>query len=109
MKEYKEQVDKLREKAERLYYDGWIDTPDAIMEAADTIEALCKSGWISVKDRLPEKRGEQFYLVALNEVATDFCQYFGEGHFGIIVKGKENICDEVTHWMPLPKPPKDNK
>lgn len=78
--------------------------------------------WISVKDRLPEKSGE--YIVCCDD---SFCSY-GEGIWyqsgvvvcaGVDVGINEGICWEwqengtiydldgiVTHWMPLPKPPK---
>ena len=61
--------------------------------------------WISVKDRLPKKNREAV-LIALHWEQTDIGWY-----------NKENRCwqsefinsyddGEVTHWMPLPKPPK---
>ena len=58
--------------------------------------------WISVKDRLPEKE-EVHYLI-----------YDGyEIVMGMIDNGKlitlEFIeIDDATHWMPLPKPPKED-
>ena len=57
--------------------------------------------WISVKDRLPEK--EQDVLVADNgfiAVWTFYGDYWEDSH------GWWQEFDEVTHWMPLPEPPK---
>lgn len=78
--------------------------------------------WISVKDRLPEEDGEYlcFYKnffdttgVLILEFALNmrerffspdfknrsgFCEYVGDGAWVEI--------DCVTHWMPLPEPPK---
>ena len=81
--------------------------------------------WISVKDRLPEEDGS--YLVVIN--------YFGN-HQSINVRsfakagetvneydlaGEKNVwyrydseygyisTDSVTHWMPLPNPPKEDE
>lgn len=52
--------------------------------------------WISVKDKLPEK-GE--CILAYNGLIVSQCYYIGDGIFTV-------ICG-VTHWMPLPEPPKD--
>lgn len=72
------------------------------------------SGWISVKDRLPEKDG--LYLVygmseAMRELLPDcvpiwLCYWRRkyEGWYDI------EMCrgyDFITHWMPLPEPPKE--
>ena len=96
-------------------------------ELADPTEAvadyLLDSGvtvheWISVKDRLPDKTGR--YLVLKNRIAPD-C--LGGNRTDIVIlrffvdKGfrmpthipdwiNEEINEEVTHWMPLPQPPK---
>jgi hypothetical protein len=59
--------------------------------------------WISVKDRLPENVKEGL-LIALRWGAVDigWCE---DGRWGSeFVNEYED--GEVTHWMPLPKPPK---
>lgn len=55
------------------------------------------SEWISVKERLPEDAKDEYVLVA--------CNYHGE----IIVETRKkwNLDSSVTHWMPLPEPPKE--
>lgn len=56
------------------------------------------SEWISVKDRLPEKSG--YYLIWTEH------SYYLIGFFSSnIDNGKWDWID-VTHWMPLPEPPK---
>ena len=76
-----------------------------------TIEAEPDNGWISVKDRLPEigenyrsklvmcytPDGEHEYLFDYYEV-NGFGQgcFTTEKYFGI----------SITHWQPLPEPPK---
>lgn len=67
--------------------------------------------WISVKDRLPEK--PMFVIV----YCPDYTNYM-EPIFAQWVKGKDgfifldfdpmnmnDITEDVTHWMPSPKPP----
>lgn len=81
-------------------------------QAADMLEKLAaeknakKPEWISVKDRLPDKKCEA-YLCSL-----DSCLFPGSQYISI-----RAFCDDgeweangtVTHWMPLPEPPKEEK
>lgn len=66
--------------------------------------------WISVKDRLPENKG--FYLVVVDE-------FFLSKHRGVVEVSEcyqtvdltaskiiLKFHDYITHWMPLPEPPK---
>ena len=57
-------------------------------------------GWISVKDRLPNVAG--WYLVFYNGSKMQVAFF----------KGKkwpfDNYYHKVTHWMPLPEPPKED-
>ena len=85
--------------------------------------------WISVKERLPE--GEDPVLILVKETEhyglnkekrkVYFCQYLaywdGDEWFTAWCNGCRKISDtakepyaddyEVTHWMPLPEPPKE--
>ena len=61
------------------------------------------SEWISVKERLPDKKGE--YLVAVNRTSngkprgqTVNTAWYGYRHDG-------GFHEAITHWMPLPDPP----
>ena len=58
--------------------------------------------WISVKDRLPEKNGTYLTYTEKERIHLDcFCIYPNHGtQFWVRGNGK------VTHWMPLPQPPK---
>ena len=57
------------------------------------------SEWISVKDRLPEPwtevlvwRGSEYPIVSSEVTSTGlWCHFFN-----------------ITHWMPLPEPPKED-
>lgn len=60
--------------------------------------------WISVKDWLPEKGG--LYLVyAADRVSCEYYHVLSDGYtaFGTSETKEANI----THWMPLPDPPKE--
>ena len=68
--------------------------------------------WISVKNRLP-KEDENVILFDGNQV---FCGSFSYENNDIICWGNQacdGICygwyekDEITHWIPLPPPPKE--
>lgn len=81
-------------------------------ELADTTEAvadyLLDSGvtvqeWISVKDRLPES-GKEGVLMALLWGGVDIGWCEDGSWCSEFVNEYED--GEVTHWMPLPKPPK---
>lgn len=71
------------------------------------IEALkkqiSKNEWINVKDKLPSEKG--YYLVAIPH------KWRGISEWNIITlyfrgKTKWATCNgDITHWMPLPKPP----
>jgi hypothetical protein len=55
--------------------------------------------WISVKDRLPRKDGDYIvYTPSSNISKVRKCSYTVLYGWGI---------NEVTHWMPLPSPPKE--
>lgn len=65
--------------------------------------------WISVKDRLPEDSNDGFADAVL--VTDGFVQhmaYFvgGEWRFAESGEIKEPMWYRITHWMPLPQPPK---
>lgn len=60
--------------------------------------------WVSVKERLPNEHGQRVIVAYKFGVGENF--YFGDGRF---VKGLLSQVEipGVTHWMPLPEPPKD--
>ena len=75
------------------YCKGWNDAVDALPK------------WISVKERLPE-HGSMAIAHTLHFYAVlqwdEKCELWFSAHS---VHGK----DFVTHWMPLPEPPKEDK
>lgn len=74
--------------------------------AADMLEQDAeKTRWISVKDRMPED--DATYLVyGRNGYGIVFAVYYGDGEW-LTCDDLTNITRFVTHWMPLPKPPKE--
>jgi len=60
------------------------------------------SEWISVKDRLPERIAH--YIVWVREGGYDFA-FLNSKEEWITTLGNQTF--EVTHWMPLPEPPKE--
>jgi hypothetical protein len=57
--------------------------------------------WISVADRLPDNEGKYLVCTANGNIGVgNFIDYYGAGKL---------LCFDtwaVTHWMPLPEPPK---
>jgi hypothetical protein len=71
--------------------------------------------WISVKDRLPEIN-QQFIAFVENKEVCNCCRYqnrssdnspsfYASTKTGLLICGLESI----SHWMPLPAPPKEEK
>ncbi len=60
--------------------------------------------WISVKDRLPK----EFIACIVATHREVVCAYWVElpAHFRSIDRQDGINPDDVTHWMPLPEPPK---
>lgn len=83
---------------------GYVDEVEAEVLADHLISnGVTVQEWISVKDRLPEN-GKEGVLIALRwgEVDIGWCE---DGRWGSqFVDEYED--GEVTHWMPLPEPPK---
>ena len=60
------------------------------------------SEWISVKDRMPEEGVDVL-------VYGEICHNKKGIEVDFVKNGDFVACDEdVTHWMPLPEPPKEN-
>ena len=65
--------------------------------------------WISVNDRLPKPKYEfdarNWYLVALSNGVVKELAYEFHNH-SVFGYGWRETAYPVTHWMPLPEPPK---
>ena len=62
--------------------------------------------WISVEDRLPNKLDSclVFYNANLTKSHIRTATYLGDEHFS--TSGIQDYKYNITHWMPLPEPPK---
>ncbi|MGN0998667.1 MAG: DUF551 domain-containing protein [Faecousia sp.] len=58
--------------------------------------------WIPVTERMPEKGGTYLCVWQGKKVDTGF---FCNGHFRLYGEIKDNL---ITHWMPMPEPPKED-
>ena len=93
--------EKLVELLDRFVYDEWYgnnDIAEKLISHGVTVQK-----WISVDDRLPES-GKESVLIALRwgEVDIGWCED-GRWRSEFVNEYEEG---EVTHWMPLPVPPK---
>lgn len=71
-------------KSTKSLFQQLHEANELVKQKQQEIDALTPK-WISVEDRLPDKLG--YYLVKVDERVASSRHY-------------------VTHWMPLPNPPK---
>ena len=112
----------VREKLIELIFDSLCRHIDKSCKLAENIgDDLISNGvtvqeWISVEDRLPKTDG--IYIVCdcrlngnpwihtagFRKASSSWCElhgvYYDDGY------GRYSEQDKITHWMPLPNPPK---
>ena len=75
---------------------------------ADIVNAPTIGGWISVKDRLPE---DETVVIAYVQHKIGWYRMFAwhdmYGWHSSALEFDDKESDYVTHWMPLPEPPKE--
>lgn len=101
--ETKQIISWLRDKADRAHDQSWTRM---MRMAADRLQELDRAGeWTSVKEGLPTRNGE--YLVCTKHpfyTTRNIAKAkFKNGAF----YGQGGCWKNVTHWMPLPKAPKE--
>lgn len=84
-----------------------VDTIKEMLEIVQEVAEECNGGWISVKDRLPDKAGS-YLVIGKSGGATVTrwympSEFYPEGHFG------GNSSDYIRYWMPRPEPPKERE
>ena len=94
--------EKLVELLDRFVYDEWYGN-------GDIAEKLISNGvtvqeWISVEDRLPENIANRVLVVCERSNGVFYAHY--EKPFWINLETDKPFISTVTHWMPLPPPPK---
>ena len=127
---YKNMIKKLRDKAECHDYNGWVETAVELEEAADAIEELSrlyaeernaaveltgelasKPRWIPVTEKLPETNVTVIVTDGRSTGMGWIDSYDWEDYRGIerIWYAPNTLVAEnnITHWMPLPEPPKE--
>ena len=88
--------------------EAFMQIKELAEEAANALEELSKPRWIPVTERLPGKPENYphcelrkcYFLVTLESTAVVSCGYDFENN-----RWRESF--KVTHWMPLPEPPKE--
>lgn len=107
---------------EREWWAALYEDRQLCRAAADMLEQDAP-GWISVKDRLPDKPGHYLVCTSINYWRggcwdTNSSDGTTEGYAGTTMSVLDCYFDNthdwnrvwnnrVTHWMPLPEPPKE--
>ena len=94
--------EKLVELLDRFVYDEWYGN-------GDIAEKLISNGvtvqeWIPVTERLPENIANRVLVVCERSNGVFYAHY--EKPFWINLETDKRFISTVTHWMPLPEPPK---
>lgn len=94
----------------------WRDEDERLIDDADEKREFIKNwmpdlptvgGWISVKDRMPKEEG-RYIVYADKGVKSAFYETY-EGESRWTDEGERYWDIHVTHWMPLPEPPKEKE
>jgi len=87
-------------------YAFYSDNVDRVLEklASEIVESISDK-WISVDERLPRNKVCVF-AVRKNCTGQPYYAAFVDGQWKDLVS---NTNIEVTHWMPLPDPPKESE
>ncbi|HDR1925741.1 TPA: DUF551 domain-containing protein [Pasteurella multocida] len=98
---------KTRDLNEEEKQSGLYDGIDCIVELPEIVEFPQDDGWISVKDRLPEKSG--MYLIYINPLLSKGtgAHQIRSDIYDTSLKEYGFTYDSVTHWQPLPPIPKE--
>ena len=61
--------------------------------------------WIPVTERLPEKWGEYLVMIEGDKTSTTLYYEWADKYWFDFPNGRKFV---VTHWMPVPEPPKED-
>lgn len=79
----------------------------AVTALREKQERETNGGWISVKDRLPEDITDVLAYSDRNGGEHAIMWNSKRGSRPHWVRGGGLVCENVTHWQPLPAPPKE--
>ena len=80
------------------------------IEIDDANDDIIIRQWISVKDRLPPHQGKKVLVINGHGDVRIYALWkreYGNKWTWIDENGKFNHVNDITHWMPLPEPPKE--
>lgn len=87
-----------------LYEHKTGQTLPTVSRAIDeSLRRMHEPKWISVDDRFPEL---DVQVIGWNGIFSHIYQYEGEYWINLSVDGDIGGGTHVTHWLPLPEPPK---
>ena len=99
-------MEKLIELLDRFVYDDWYSN-------GDIAEKLIAHGvtvqeWISVSERLPEQADPATAVLGITKQGKCYVVYYYKAAINDDFTGfyDNAVKIAVTHWMPLPEPPK---
>ena len=78
---------------------------EALSMAVAALREQEKRRWIPVTERLPENIANRVLVVCERSNGVFYAHY--EKPFWINLETDKPFISTVTHWMPLPKPPKE--
>ena len=88
-----------------LYLDMYVDKhTQASWEAWQAAKAQAVPGWVSVEDSLPNRQVN--VLVASKHNFVCIASLTNNHKNNKFYDGDSFVINSITHWMPLPKPPK---
>lgn len=76
--------------------------PVEVIENAPAADVAPVREWIGMKEKFPEQNGTYLCVWQGKKIDTGF---FLDGHFRLYGEIKDHL---ITHWMPLPEPPKED-
>jgi hypothetical protein len=84
--------------------------PDSCEHILDMSKMVDVNGWISVKDRLPTQNGPiLMWSRRLEDVPTCAAAGYELWNWSAEYSPHDYRLFDVTHWMPLPEPPKEEE
>jgi hypothetical protein len=84
------------------FYDPCVECVMACCEICRITQEENSHKWISVTERLPE---EGVWVLALRSNKKHHIALWQHNHWS----RRAGLVDKITHWMPLPEPPQEDK